>query len=423
MLPAERSAAGWLASLFALRMLGLFLILPILAVHARGMPGGDDLALVGLALGIYGLTQALLQIPMGMASDRFGRKPVIVFGLLLFAAGSVWAAWAPSVEQLVWARALQGSGAISAAVTAFLADVTRDEVRSKAMAMIGGSIGLTFALSLALGPALYSWVGMSGLFELTALLCGFALWVVFTRLPQEPAQSPAQSPDQSPAQSPVSGGEAPRRHSDASWRDVVFMPDLLRLNAGIFTLHLTQMALFVVMPPLLVKTAGLQVDQHWQVYLPVIFLSFLLMVPPMVWAEKQAKTKQVKLAAVLVMAVVQAAFAALGHQPWMLFALLVAYFVCFNLLEAMLPSWVSRVAPASSRGLALGVYNTTQALGLFAGGWLGGIISKYFGASHVFESIALLTLLWFVVILKLKPLPRRSAPSVANGIQAQTAGV
>lgn len=394
MLPAERSAAGWLASLFALRMLGLFLILPVLSVHASGMPGGDDLTRVGLALGVYGLTQALLQVPMGMASDRYGRKPVIVLGLLVFAAGSVWAALAPTVDQLIAARALQGAGAISSAVTAFLADVTRDSVRSKAMAMIGGSIGLTFALSLAVGPSLYSWVGMSGLFGLTALLCLAGIAVVYRKLPAEDNRSTAV------AQRSSTPGVA--------WQQVVFMPDLLRLNVGIFVLHLTQMALFVVIPPLLVKTAGLPVSQHWQVYLPVIFVSFLLMIVPMVWAEKQGRNKAVKLGSVLLMALVQGALALWSDSSVMLLGLLVLYFVSFNLLEALLPSWVSRIAPAAARGLAMGVYNTTQALGLFAGGWLGGWVSKHFGVEQVFEVAAVLTVVWLFAAAGLKPLPRRS---------------
>jgi MFS family permease len=415
MTPAERSATGWLASIFALRMLGLFMILPVLAVHAKGMPGGDDLTQVGLALGIYGLTQACLQIPMGWASDRWGRKPVILLGLVVFALGSVWAAYAPTVEQLVWARALQGAGAISSAVTAFLADLTRDHVRSKAMAAIGGSIGLTFALSLAAAPALYSVVGMSGLFLMTALLCAGAMWVVSRRLPAQTRLARS-----APAGAlPQSGTDVPAPH----WKSVLFQPDLLRLNLGIFTLHLTQMALFVVMPLLLVKAGGLGVAEHWKVYLPVIVMSFLLMVPPMIWAEKKAKTKQVKLAAVLGMAVVQLSFAQVADQIWGLAGLLVAYFVCFNLLEAMLPSWVSRVAPPSAKGLALGVYNTTQALGLFVGGWLGGWVSKYHGTDRVFELIALLTMVWFVGILRLTPLPKRGVVAAAMPAQTRTAGI
>jgi MFS family permease len=407
MTPLERSAAGWLASIFALRMLGLFMILPVLAVHARGMPGGSDLTMVGLALGIYGLTQACLQIPMGWASDKLGRKPVIVAGLVVFAAGSLWAAYAPSLEQLVFARALQGAGAISAAVTAFLADLTRDEVRSKAMAMIGGSIGLTFAVSLAGAPALYSAVGMSGLFLLTAGLCVCAIWVVINRLPAD-------------LSSEVKQALANQQKKPVPWQQVVFQPDLLRLNVGIFTLHLTQMAMFVVIPGLLLSTGALPVEQHWKVYLPVVLLSFVLMIPPMIWAEKKGKTKTVKLLSVAAMAAVQALFAFATQQFWLLVGLLVIYFVSFNLLEAMLPSWVSRVAPPQSKGLALGVYNTTQALGLFLGGWLGGWVSKHSGSEQVFIAISVLTLVWLVVILKLTPLPKRVK---AADMSVQTAAV
>ena len=406
MTPLERRAAGWLASIFALRMLGLFMILPVFALHARTMPGGDDASLIGLTMGIYGLTQAVLQIPLGWLSDRVGRKPVIIGGLVLFALGSLLATWAPTLHWLLVARAIQGAGAISAAVTAFLADLTREQHRSKAMAMVGGSIGLTFALSLVGAPALYHAVGLSGLFLLTAVLSVLAIGVVLYKLPVEPSKSELT--------------EAQRRAAD-SWASVVFQPDLLRLNVGIFTLHLTQMAMFVVMPAIILNTTGLAVDEHWKVYLPVVLVSFVLMIPPMIWAEKQGKTKAVKLYSILGMMLVQASFVYMASQGWSLLTLLTLYFVAFNLLEAMLPSWVSRVAPPHKKGLALGVYNTTQALGLFAGGALGGAISKAYGSGAVFEVIAVLTAVWCLAAMGLRALPKRSESISAESVQHQTA--
>lgn len=392
MLPAERKAAGWLASIYALRMFGMFMILPVFSIHAVGMPGGDNLSLVGLAMGIYGLSQACMQIPLGWASDKIGRKPIIVGGLLLFAAGCWFGYVAETVEQLVWARALQGAGAISAALSALLADVTRDEVRSKGMAMIGASIGITFALSLVFAPVLYKYAGLSGLFAITGVLSIAAIAVVVCLLP---------TPDLADQQPKLQGS-----FSDA-WA-VLVQPDLLRLNLGIFTLHLTQMALFVVVPGLLVSGLGLELEEHWQVYLPVLLCSFLLMVPLMVWAEKKAQTRLVKLAAIGLMACVFLGFVLFSEQGWAMVFLLLVYFVGFNLLEATLPSWVSRVAPPSRRGFALGVYNTSQALGLFAGGALGGWAFRHLGAQGVFQAALLMVVVWFLLAVGIKALPHRS---------------
>lgn len=396
MQPSERRAAAWLASIYALRMFGMFMILPVFAVHAAGMPGGDNLSLVGLAMGIYGLTQACLQIPLGWASDRVGRKPVILAGLALFAAGCALGYVADTVEQLVWARALQGSGAISAALSALLADVTRDEVRSKGMAMIGASIGVTFALSLVFSPVLYQFIGLDGLFAMTGLLSLAAMAVVLFVLPGGGLPKAAE---QVRVAKPTDKGRA---------MTVLMSPDLLRLNLGIFTLHLTQMALFVVVPTLLVAHLGLPLAQHWKVYLPVVLGSFVLMVPVMVWAERNARTKQVKLAAIGLMALVMLGLITAGEVGWVIVLLLLLYFVGFNLLEATLPSWVSRVAPPDFRGLALGVYNTAQALGLFAGGALGGVALRHLGAQGVFECVLALVVVWFILAKGIAALPPRA---------------
>lgn len=373
----ELRASTSLASIFALRMLGLFLILPVFAVHARGLPGGESAALVGLALGVYGLTQAILHLPFGLASDRFGRKPVIVAGLVLFAAGSFVAAGADTVAEVIVGRAIQGAGAISAAVTAFIADSTRDSQRTKAMAMVGGSIGLTFALSLVLAPALYAAIGMDGLFGATGVLALLAILVVLFVVPPAPAAEHA----------PPGGGAT-------SLRQVALDADLLRLNLGIMVLHCVQMAMFVVVPGWLVERAGLPLAQHWQLYLGVVLASFALMLPPLFWSERRGRLRAVFLGAVALLLAVALLFALQPAGLWPLAGLLLLFFAGFNVLEASLPSLVSRLAPADAKGAALGIYNTTQALGLFVGGALGGWVQSRWGGGAVFAMCAVLLVVW-----------------------------
>ena len=373
----ELRASTSLASIFALRMLGLFLILPVFAVHARGLPGGESAALVGLALGVYGLTQAILHLPFGLASDRFGRKPVIVAGLVLFAAGSFVAAGADTVAGVIVGRAIQGAGAISAAVTAFIADSTRDSQRTKAMAMVGGSIGLTFALSLVLAPALYGAIGMDGLFNATGVLALLAILVVLFLVPPAP-----------PAEQEAPAGEA------TTLRQVAMDADLLRLNLGIMVLHCVQMAMFVVVPGWLVERAGLPLAQHWQLYLGVVLASFALMLPPLFWSERRGRLRAVFIGAVALLLAVALMFALQPTGLWPLAGLLLLFFAGFNVLEASLPSLVSRLAPADAKGAALGIYNTTQALGLFVGGALGGWVQSRWGGGMVFAMCAVLLVVW-----------------------------
>jgi MFS family permease len=381
MSPLELRASLSLASLFALRMLGLFLILPVFAVHAQHLPGGDSQILVGLALGIYGLTQGILQIPFGMASDRWGRKRVIVLGLLLFAAGSFVAAAAQDILVVIIGRALQGAGAISAAVMAMAADMTRGEHRTKAMALMGGSIGLTFALSLVGAPWLYSLIGMGGLFALIGALSLAAIAVTLLVVPAEPAAS-----------------HDPRREvRPAMLLEVLANVELLRLNFGIFVLHVAQIAIFVVVPVALVSHAGLEVSEHWKVYLPVIFGAFALMAPPLLHAERRGRLKFLFLAAIALLLAVELGLAVCYDNFPFLVALLLFFFVAFNILEACLPSLVSRIAPAASRGTALGVYNTTQALGLAVGGAVGGWLAQHFGDRAVFVFGFAAVALWLLV--------------------------
>jgi MFS family permease len=392
MTPRERRASFWLASIFALRMLGLFLILPVFSLHARGLPDGHDAVLVGLAMGVYGLTQMVLHLPMGLASDRFGRKPVIVAGLLVFAAGSFVAAMADTVVGVIVGRALQGAGAISAAVSAFIADSTRDSQRTKAMAMVGGSIGLTFALSLIAAPALYVGIGMSGLFTATGVLALLAILVTLFVVPAAPLSAAASG-----------AGQRTR------FRAVVLEPDLLRLNLGIFALHTVQMAMFVVVPAWLVERGGLPLEQHWKVYSVVLLLSFVLMVPPLYASERRGRLREVFLGSVALLVAVAALFTTEPNGLWPMAGLLLLFFTGFNVLEACLPSLISRLAPPDAKGAALGIYNTTQALGLFAGGVIGGWLQSRWGGGAVFGACAGLLLLWFSAALGQRRWPGRSA--------------
>jgi len=369
-------------------MLGLFLILPVFAVHAMHLKGGDNHTLVGIALGTYGLTQGMLQIPYGMASDRYGRKRVIILGLILFALGSFVAAIGDNIYVIIAGRALQGAGAISAPVMAFLSDLTREQHRTKAMAMVGSSIGLMFALSLVGSPLLYRYIGMGGIFILTGILALAAIWVVASVVPQEPVVKVEEHVE------------------PARLGDVLRNSQLLRLNFGIFSLHAVQMAIFVVVPLALIGAGGLPVGEHWKIYLPVVLGSFVLMVPAIFYAEKKDAIKPVFLASIALMAAVQLGFAFSLHNFNALVILLLGFFVAFNILEASLPSLVSRTAPASAKGAALGVYNTTQSLGLFVGGAAGGWLMQHHGSAPVFMFGAALIALWAIAAATMR-VPRR----------------
>ncbi|MCX7891587.1 MAG: MFS transporter [Burkholderiales bacterium] len=388
-----------LGGIFGLRMLGLFLILPVFAVHAPKLAGGEDLALVGLALGAYGLTQALLQIPWGVAADRYGRKRVIVVGLLLFALGSFVAATATDIRTVILGRAIQGAGAIAAAVMALAADLTREEHRTKTMAMIGASLGLVFALSLVAAPALYAWVGLGGIFALTGVLALAAIGVTAKVVPPEPPIVTHAGADL----------------SDASLAAVLRDRELLRLNVGVFVLQLVQMSMFVVVPGALVAAGGLAVGEHWKVYLPVVLASFVLMIPPLLAAERHGRARRLFLGSIALLFAVFVGLAAWGSHFVAIIALLLAFFVAFNLLEAAIPSLVSRAAPPAAKATALGVYNTMLALGLFAGGAAGGWLAKHFGPAGVFVFDAVLVALWALVARAMKiPAPRAGAANLAG---------
>jgi MFS family permease len=391
MSPAEVRAGASLAGVFGLRMLGLFFILPVLAVHAPNMRGGDDLRLVGVALGVYGLAQGILQIPFGMASDRWGRKRVLYAGLLVFAAGSFLGIAADDIWTAIAARTLQGAGAISSVAMALAADLTREQHRTKVMAMIGSMIGFMFALSLVGAPLLYRAIGLEGLFGLTGVLCLAAIAVVKYLVPDPP---PAP----------------PKKAGRGTLREGVLDPQLLRLNAGIFILHIVLYAMFVVVPPMVVR-AGLELQDHWKLYLPVVLVSFVLMVPAVLYADRRNSPKPVLVGAVALLVGAEALFGAIGGSLAGLAALLLAFFVAFNVLEALLPSLVSRLAPAEGRGIAIGVYNTTQTLGVFFGGIVGGWVANYYGTTAVFGVCTALVVLWLLLALGMRPVPAVNAAS------------
>ncbi|MCO4087821.1 MAG: MFS transporter [Limnohabitans sp.] len=390
MTPTEWRASASLAGIFALRMLGLFLVLPVFALEARRYPGGEDPLWLGLAMGIYGLTQGLLQLPFGMASDRFGRKRVIVLGLIVFAWGSFWAAAATDLTQLLIGRGLQGAGAVSAAVTALLADLTRDEVRTKAMALVGGSIGLMFALSLVVSPVLTAWIGFSGLFWLTGAMALLGVGVVIWGAPPAPPQALVQG--------------------RGRLSDVLAHADLMRLNLGVFVLHAVQLAMWLAVPALLVQ-AGLDKSRHWQVYLPAVLLSFLFL--GVVFAmERRGHLKKVFLLCIGLIALVQVGLLmqSVGTPYLGVLALgLLVFFCGFNALEATQPSLASRIAPPAMRGTALGIYNTLQSLGFFVGGLAGGWLVKSWGSPALFLSCGVAMLIWLLLAWPMRA-PGRAGP-------------
>ncbi len=372
--PQERRASLMLALLFAARMLGLFLLTPVFAVAALSIPGGHDAVKVGLALGAYGLTQAVLQVPLGMASDRFGRRAVVVGGMALFVVGGAVCAMASSIEWIIVGRVIQGLGAVSAAITAWVADATRPEVRTRAMAMVGGSIGLSFAASLVLSPLLTGRFGLSGLFWAITFL-GFACLLIAAWVVPSVPRSPL----------PI---------VQVRMREVLAHADLLRLNLGVFCLHFILMAIFMVAPGMLAERGGYQAEQLWRVYLPIILLSFVFMVPVVFVTETRRWHRGALLASVAGLVVVLAALA-FPMGLWGTVAWLVAFFVAFNVLEALQPSLVSRLAPPAYKGMALGLFNTAQALGVFAGAAAGGILVSR-GVAPVFWLAAGMALLWYV---------------------------
>lgn len=388
----EWRATGSLASLYMARMIGLFMVLPVLTLYAHEFPGATPIG-VGLALGIYGLTQALMQLPFGIASDRVGRKPIIVLGMLIFAAGSLLAAGADDMLWLIAGRALQGAGAVGAVVNALLADLTRESERTKAMLVLGVGIGASFILGFVLGPVIDIWIGVPGIFLLTA---GMALVCIPVLLWGTP-----------PAPRPRAVHSGIRR----DLRQVLTNRQLLRMDAGIFLLHAMLTALFVRLPVVLATELGVAQSRHWLVYLPVMAGSLLLTLPLMHVAERRGRLKEIFVGAVALITLANLSLIWLDASLAGVVIALLAFFGAFNLLEATLPSLISRLCPQQLRGAGMGVYSSSQFLGIFVGGALGGVAAAYGGDLGVFGLCAVFGAIWLLIAAGLKaPVAPASAP-------------
>jgi len=392
----ERRATASLASIYGLRLLGMFVILPVFALYAETLEGGASHTMIGIALGAYGLTQAILQIPFGWASDRWGRKPVIYAGLAIFAIGSFVAAAANTIEGVIVGRCLQGAGAISAAVIALTADLTRDAVRTRAMAIIGITIAVTFALSLIAGPLLKAAIGVPGIFALTGILALGAMAVVRYAVPDP------------------GGVRVEREAGGAQLRRVLTDPQLLRLNYGTFALHAVLMALFAQVPFALVDL-GLTGERHWVVYLPVLLLSIVFMLPLIRQVDRAGRGKPLLVGAVVALGAAQVAVAMSLHSLVGMVVALTLFFTALNLLEAMLPSLVSKCAPEEARGAAVGVNASMQFLGAFVGAAAGGFLSQHAGTGAVFMLGVGLTLVWLAASATMTAPPARYRNNYSMG--------
>ncbi|GGD08112.1 MFS transporter [Franconibacter daqui] len=405
MTPVELRATWGLGTVFSLRMLGMFMVLPVLTTYGMALQGASE-ALIGFAIGIYGLAQAIFQIPFGLLSDRIGRKPLIVGGLAIFVAGSVLAALSDSIWGVILGRALQGSGAIAAAVMALLSDLTREQNRTKAMAFIGVSFGVTFAIAMVLGPIITHALGLQALFWMIALLasCGIALtlWVV-----------------------PNSTTHVLNRDSamvKGCFTKVLANPQLLKLNFGIMCLHILLMSTFVALPGQL-EAAGFAAAQHWKIYLCTMLISFVSVVPFIIYAEVKRRMKRVFLFCIAVLLIAEIVLWGSGPHFWELVAGVQLFFLAFNLMEALLPSLISKEAPAGYKGTAMGIYSTSQFLGVAIGGSLGGWIDGLFDSQTVFLIGALLATFWLLVSSTMKEPPYVSSLRIAlpEGIEIGSA--
>ncbi|WP_395755131.1 MFS transporter [Edwardsiella ictaluri] len=387
MTPDECKATWGLGTVFSLRMLGMFMVLPVLTTYGMSLSGASE-PLIGLAIGIYGITQALFQIPFGIISDRIGRKPLIVAGLLIFACGSAVAAMTDSIWGVILGRALQGAGAIAAALMALLSDLTREQNRTKAMAFIGVSFGVTFAIAMVAGPLITHALGISGLFGLITLLALIGIAITLYLIP------------------------TPTTHllnRDASmvrgaFGNVLIRPALLRLNAGIMCVHILLMSSFVALPPLM-EQAGLLRSEQWKVYLCTMLIAFITMVPFIIYAEKQRRMKQIFQLCIVLMITAEVVLWYAGLHLWSIILGIQLFFFAFNMMEAMLPSLISKESPPGYKGTAMGVYSTCQFIGVAIGGILGRIVYARGGAEAIFTGCAVLAVMWFVISLTMKEPP------------------
>ncbi len=381
----ELRAAAALACVFSVRMLGLFMVYPVFASLTRGLPGATPYT-IGLALGIYGLTQGLLQMPFGLLSDRVGRKMMIVIGLLVFGFGSAVAGSAHSIDGMIWGRALQGAGAVGSVILALVGDLTAEENRTKAMALVGMTIGLSFLVGFVAGPAIAGWIGIGGVFWLMSglALVGIAITLFVVPAPHRRRVHRESEAIPSLLGSTLSNGE------------------LLRLDFGIFALHAMLTASFLVVPRLLTGTLGMSAHAQWRVYLPLLLVSVAVMVPAIIAAERLRRMKTVLVTAVIALVASQGMLAAGGRDEWVLLLALTLFFAAFNVMEASLPSLVTKTAPPGSTGTATGVYSSSQFLGIFVGGIAGGWVQQMAGTTAVFECSAALGALWFLAVATMR---------------------
>lgn len=386
-LPFERRVVMSLAALYTFRMFGLFLLLPVLALYGSQYSGHTPF-LLGVALGAYGASQALLQIPFGVLSDRIGRKPIILFGLVVFIIGSLVAAQATSVYGLILGRVLQGGGAISGVVMALLTDLTSDESRTKAMATIGASIGVSFSVAMTVGPLLASWGGVGTIFWITAGLGLIGIVILFGFIPAV-KQAPQPKRESLPAR-------------ELFWQTFK-NPELLRLNLGIFALHFVLMANFMVLPLILEQQLHIARNHHGMLYFPMLVVAFAIMLPFVIIAEKRRKIKPVFLGAIALLALMELLLIVAPPNMFFTIAAIFLFFVAFNVLEATLPSMVSKIAPAGAKGTATGIYATSQVIGVSCGGAVGGYLLQNSGMTAVLALGACFTLLWLAVAWSMRP--------------------
>jgi len=398
----EKRAAFSVAGIFSTRMLGLFMIFPVFALFAENEFDGITGLQIGIAIGIYGLTQAALQIPYGMLSDKYGRKPLIMAGMLVFMLGSIICAMADSIEMMILGRAIQGMGAVAAVLMAATADLVSEQFRLRAMSIVGMTIGLSFTLSLVAGPVLASWFGVRGIFWATALLAVVGMLLVKFAMPDIKQQSFQREAEADPSQ----------------FSEILKHPQLLRLDFGVFVLHAILTAMFVVLPLALRDAAGLQSTEHWEIYLPVMLLSFILMVPFIIQAESRGRMKQIFVGAIATITAMQLAFGLVEQSFWTLFLFLLIFFTAFNLLEASLPSLVVKQSPADKKGTASGVYSTSQFIGAAIGGFLGGYFYQHYGYNGVFMFTTVIGSLWLLAAATMeKPLPLSIASVPIQGMK------
>jgi len=406
MSPVERRAAFSIAGIFSTRMLGLFMIFPVFALFAEDEFANVTGMQIGIAMGIYGLTQAFLQIPYGMLSDKYGRKPLIIAGMLVFMVGSMVCAVAESMEMMILGRAIQGMGAVAAVLMASVGDLVTEQFRLRAMAIVGITIGLSFTLSLIAGPILASWFGVRGIFWVIAGLAVVSILLVKYAMPTIENQEFQREAQTDPRQ----------------FREILKNKQLLRLDLGVFVLHAMLTAMFIVLPLSLRDNAGLDILSHWIIYLPVMLLSFAFMVPFIIQAESKGKMKHMFVGAVATITLVQLAFVGIENSFWTLFILLLIFFTAFNLLEASLPSLVVKLSPADKKGTASGVYSTSQFLGAAVGGVLGGYFYQYYGYNGVFLFTAVIGAIWFIAAVTMEnPLPLSIASVPLGKIDASSA--